>query len=125
VLFIVYVTGSEINDLLGDGDLFKVFKVFFTRRSSELKSTRRARIRQLVRLARLTEAHSIETLSDQRSGPHADLVKILSGLAARKPGHSVEHPPRPAPDDLEHEPETRRKLRNETSANHSACGPAR
>jgi hypothetical protein len=89
-LFLVYVTGSEINDLLGDGELFRIF---FTRRSSELKSTRRARIRQLVRLVRLTEAHSIETLRDPRSGPHADLVKILYALAAGRPGHNVEHPP--------------------------------
>jgi hypothetical protein len=40
VLFLVYVTASELNQLLGDGELFKIF---FTRRSSELKSTRRAR----------------------------------------------------------------------------------
>ena len=40
VLFLVYVTASELNQLLGDGELFKIF---FTRRSSELKSSRRAR----------------------------------------------------------------------------------
>jgi hypothetical protein len=87
VLFLIYVTANEINDLLGDGELFKIF---FTRRSSKLKSTRRARIRQLVRLARLTEAHSIDTLRDPRSGPHGDLVKILHALAAGTPKHGVE-----------------------------------
>ena len=40
-LFLVYVTASEINALLGYGELFKIF---FVRRSSELKATRRARI---------------------------------------------------------------------------------
>ena len=53
VLFLAYVTASEINNLLGDGELFKIL---FTRRSSEPKSTRRARIRLLVRLARLLDA---------------------------------------------------------------------
>ena len=51
--FLVYITASEMNDLMGDGELFKII---FTRRSSELKSTRRARIRSLVRLSRLTDA---------------------------------------------------------------------
>jgi len=77
VLFLVYVTGSEINQMLGDGELFKVF---FVRRSSELKSVRRARIRLLVRLARLTEAYSIEELAASRTAPHAELVAILWDL---------------------------------------------
>jgi hypothetical protein len=78
VLFLVYVTGSEINALFGDGELFKIF---FTRRVPEVKSTRRARIRLLVRLARLTEAHPIETLRDPHSAPHRQLVAILHDLA--------------------------------------------
>jgi len=77
VLFLVYVTASEVNHLLGDGELFKIF---FTRRSSELKSTRRQRIRLLIRLARLTENHSIEALRDPTTGPHAELVGILRNL---------------------------------------------
>jgi hypothetical protein len=84
VLFLVYVTASEVNDLLGDGELFKIF---FTRRSSELKSTRRARIRLLVRLSRLTDAHSPDELSDPKTTPHAELVAILRTLAgASRPG---------------------------------------
>jgi len=78
VLFLVYVTASEINDLLGDGELFKIF---FTRHSSKLKSTRRARIRLLVRLSRLVEAHSIDALRDPKTAPHAELVAILQDLA--------------------------------------------
>jgi len=78
VLFIDYVTASEINHLLGDGELAKTF---LTRRSSELKSIRRARIRLLVQLARLTEAYSIEMLSGPVTGPHHELIAILRGLA--------------------------------------------
>jgi len=78
VLFLVYVTGSEINALFGDGELFKIF---FTRRLPAVKATRRARIRLLVRLARLTEAHDIETLRDPHSAPHRELVAILRDLA--------------------------------------------
>lgn len=77
VLFLIYVTASEINDLVGDGELFKIF---FTRRSSELKATRRARIRSLVRLSRLTEAHSIDALCDPKTAAHAQLVTILQTL---------------------------------------------
>ena len=77
-LFLVYVMASELNQLFGDGELFRVF---FTHRSSALKSTRRTRIRALTRLARLTEAHPIEILADTRSTPHAELVGILRDLA--------------------------------------------
>jgi hypothetical protein len=77
VLFLVYVTASEINSLLGDGELFKIF---FTRRTTELKSARRAHIRQLIQLARLTKAHPIETLSDPATEAHAELFGILRSL---------------------------------------------
>jgi len=80
VLFLIYVTATELNDLLGDGELFKIV---FTRRSSELKSTRRARIRLLTRLARLTDANSVEVLEDPASAPHTELVAILRNLAQR------------------------------------------
>ena len=69
VLFLVYVAASELNQLFGDGELFKIF---FTRRLPALKTTRRARIRLLVRLARLTDAYSVAELADQRSAPHRD-----------------------------------------------------
>jgi hypothetical protein len=78
VLFLVYVTASELNHLFGDGELFKIF---FTRRLPELKTTRRARIRLLARLARLTDAHSVAELADPRAPPNQELVAILSALA--------------------------------------------
>jgi hypothetical protein len=77
VLFLVYVTASELNNLLGDGELAKIF---FTRRSSALKSTRRARIRLLVQLSRLTDQHPLEVLRDPASAPHRQLVSILQAL---------------------------------------------
>jgi hypothetical protein len=82
-LFLVYVMASELNQLFGDGELSRIF---FTRRSSALKSTRRTRIRLLTRLARLTEAHPIEILADTRSTPHEELVRILRDLAKSRPG---------------------------------------
>ena len=82
VLFLVYVTANEINQLLGDGELFKIF---FTRRSSQLKSTRRRRIRLLVQLSRLTDGNSLETLRDRTSTPHAELVGILENLGQQAP----------------------------------------
>jgi hypothetical protein len=81
VLFLIYVTASELNNLFGDGELYKIF---FTRRSSEVKATRRARIRQLVRLSHLTEDHSIESLADAGTKQHAELVDILHTLAEKK-----------------------------------------
>jgi len=81
VLFLVYITASEINDLMGDGELFKII---FTRRSSELKSTRRARIRSLVQLSRLTDAHPIDVLRDPKTASHAELVAILRSLARKE-----------------------------------------
>ena len=78
VLFLVYTTATELSDLFGDGELRKIF---FSRPSSQVKTTRRTRIRLLIRIARLTEAYSIKTLSDPGTAPHAQLVDILQRLA--------------------------------------------
>jgi hypothetical protein len=77
VLFLLYVTASELNTLFGDGELFRIF---FTWRSTTLQSTRRARIRLLARLSRLTEAHTLEELGDPHSAAHRELVGILVSL---------------------------------------------
>jgi hypothetical protein len=45
VLFLVFTTVAELNRLFGDGELFEIF---LTRRSSQLKLTRRQRVRKLV-----------------------------------------------------------------------------
>jgi hypothetical protein len=83
VLFLIWVTVTELNNLLGDGELFRLF---FTRRSSALKATRRARIRLLTRLSRLTDAYPVAVLGDPQSAPYRELVAILRSLAQRKGG---------------------------------------
>jgi hypothetical protein len=79
VLFLVYVTIHELNMLFGDGELYRLF---FRWRSSEAKLTRRRRIRLLTQLNRLTEANSIETISERGSPQYAELVNILHELAS-------------------------------------------
>jgi hypothetical protein len=81
VLFLIYTTASELNMLFGEGELAKIF---FTRRSSELKLTRRQRIRTLVKLSRLTEAHSVDELRDRNTAAHAELIDLLRGLTMRQ-----------------------------------------
>ena len=87
VLFLAYVTIHELNQLFGDGELYRLF---FRWRSSEAKLTRRQRIRLLTRLNRLTEANSIEAFSDRTSPVHTELVAILHELAS-PPAPSATH----------------------------------
>jgi magnesium-transporting ATPase (P-type) len=79
VLFFVYVTGHELNTLFGDGELRRLF---FRWRSSEAKLNRRRRIRLLFELNRLTEANSIEAISERGSHSYTKLVAILHELAS-------------------------------------------
>ena len=87
VLFLAYVTIHELNELFGDGE---VYRLFFRWRSSEAKLTRRRRIRLLTRLNRLTEANPIEAFSDRTSPVHTELVAILHELAS-PPAPSATH----------------------------------
>ena len=79
VLFLGYVTGSELNQLLGDGELRKIM---FTRPSTRLKRTRRERIRLLVHLGKLTQRHGVEELTDRESPVFAELTGILRRLTS-------------------------------------------
>lgn len=79
VLFLIYVTIHELNMLIGDGELYRLF---FRWRSSEAKLTRRQRIRLLTRLNRLTEANPIEAFSERGSPAHSELIDILHRLAS-------------------------------------------
>jgi hypothetical protein len=81
VLFLIYVTATELNTLFGDGELSKIL---FTRRSSQLKLTRRQRIRTLVSLSRLADAHTLDELADRDSPAHTELVGLIGRLAVRK-----------------------------------------
>jgi len=78
VLFLIYVTASELNHLFGDGELRRIL---FTHRPSELQLNRRQRIRELVRLSKLADAHSVDEFHDPTSSAHTQLVDIVRRLA--------------------------------------------
>ncbi len=78
VLFLAYVTIHELSELFGNGELPRLF---FRWRSSEAKLTRRQRIRLLVRLSRLTEAHALTEFKDVSTQAHAELIAIITRLA--------------------------------------------
>jgi hypothetical protein len=82
VLFLIYTIGAELNSLFGSGELAQIL---FTRRSSELKLRRRERVRALVRLSRLTEAHTPEELGDRNTAAHTEMIDLITKLAMRKP----------------------------------------
>ena len=87
VLFLLYTTFTELNELFGEGELYKIL---FKRRSSELKQTRRQRIRTLVQLNDLLDAHGIAELRDPRTAAHAEMVGLIQRLAL-KDGRTVSH----------------------------------
>jgi hypothetical protein len=78
VLFLIYVTASEFTHLFGPGELPRLF---FTSRPSELQLNRRQRMRELLRLSRLADAHSVDEFRDSASAPHRELVEIMQRLA--------------------------------------------
>jgi hypothetical protein len=78
VLFLIYVTASELNHLVGDGELWRLL---FTHRPSELQLNRRQRIRELARLSRLADAHSVDEFRDPTTAAHRQLVEIVQRLA--------------------------------------------
>jgi hypothetical protein len=78
VLFLIYVTASEFTHLFGPGELPRLF---FTSRPSELQLNRRQRMRELLRLSRLADVHSVDEFRDPESAPHRELVGIMQRLA--------------------------------------------
>jgi hypothetical protein len=85
VLFLVYVTATELNHLFGEGDLGHIL---FTSRPSELPLNRRQRILELVKLSKLADAHSIDEFRDPASAAHTQLVDIVRRLAVKPQPHS-------------------------------------
>jgi hypothetical protein len=78
VLFLIYVTVSELSHLFGPGELRRLF---FTSRPSELQLNRRQRIRELLQLSRLMDSHPAGELRDPASPAHGQLIDILQRLA--------------------------------------------
>jgi hypothetical protein len=80
VLFLVYTTAGELNALLGDGALARVF---FAGRPSGLGPARRRRTRTLAKLSRLARAHTPDELRDGGTTAHAELLGLIGELAKR------------------------------------------
>ncbi len=83
VLFLVYVTASELNHLFGEGELWHIL---CTSRPSELPLNRRQRILELVRLSKLTDAHSLDEFRNPTSIAHTQLIDIVRRLSV-EPRH--------------------------------------
>ena len=81
ILFLIYTIAAELNSLFGNGELLRIV---FSRRSSELKLSRRQRVRTLVKLSRLTENHSLDELGDRNTPVHREMIDLITKLAARK-----------------------------------------
>src|SRR5215472_12977195 len=82
--FLIYVTASEFSHLFGPGEMRRLL---FTRRPSELQLNRGQRIRELLRLSRLADAHSRDELRDPTSPVHDELIDIVQRLARRQASH--------------------------------------
>ena len=80
VLFLIYVTGSELNQLFGHGELKRIF---LTYRASNLQLNRRQRIRELARLSRLADKHTLAEFRDPTSNAHSQLIEIVRRLASK------------------------------------------
>jgi hypothetical protein len=78
VLFLIYVTASEVAHLFGPGELWRLF---FTSRPTELQLNRRQRIRELIHLSRLLDAHRFADFRDPASAAHGELIESLERLA--------------------------------------------
>jgi hypothetical protein len=72
-----YVTATESSHLFGPGELRR----FFTSRPTELQLNRRQRIRELLRLSQLMDAHSIDEFRDPTNPAHHELIDVLQPLA--------------------------------------------
>jgi hypothetical protein len=82
VLFLIYVTASEFSQLFGPGELQRLF---LTYRPSALQLNRRQRFRELLRLSRLADEHSVDEFRDPTNPAHGQLIDILQGLARMSP----------------------------------------
>jgi hypothetical protein len=79
-LFLIYVTATEFSHLFGPGELRRLF---FTSRPFELQLNRRQRFREMLRLSRLMDAHSISEFRDPTSLAHQQLIDALQPLARK------------------------------------------
>ena len=64
-------------------------RIFFTYRPSELQLNRRQRIRELVHLSKLADAHTLAKFRDPASVAHNQLVDIVRHLATKPRTSSI------------------------------------
>ena len=83
ICFLIYVTASELNALVGDGQLKRLF---FHHRSSEYRLTRRQHIRALIEISRLAENTPREQLLDSATPQGMRLITLIDRLRKRQPG---------------------------------------
>jgi len=77
-LFLLYVTASELTQLLGPTEMRRLL---FAYRPSELQLNRRQRARELLRLSRLADEYQATEFRDPSSAAHRQLVQIIERLA--------------------------------------------
>ena len=78
VLFLIYVTVSEFSHLFGPGE---IPRLLLMSRPSELQLTRRQRMRELLRLSRLADAHSRDEFGDPANPAYRQAIEIVQRLA--------------------------------------------
>jgi hypothetical protein len=81
VLFLIYVTALEFSRLFGPDE---IRRLFFTYRPSELQLNRRQRIRELLRLSRLADEHTVQEFRDPASAAQRDLIDIVERIARKQ-----------------------------------------
>ncbi len=81
VCFLLYVTASELNALVGDGQLRRLF---FHHRSSEYRLTRRQHIRALMEISRLARDTPHDKLLDPATPQGSRLVALIDRLRRRE-----------------------------------------
>ena len=85
MLFLIYVTASELSQLLGPAEMRQLL---FTYRPSELQLNRRQRARELMRLNQLADEHHVDEFRDAAGSAHHQLVQIVERLARAETGLS-------------------------------------
>jgi hypothetical protein len=78
ILFLIYTFTNELNTLFGGGELARILFIW---RPTELKQTRRQRIRTLTKLSRLADAHTTEELADPATVAHTQMIGLIRSLA--------------------------------------------
>lgn len=78
--FLIYVTATELSNLLGEGQLFRLF---FRHRSNQHRLTRRQHVRALMELSRLAETTPREQLLNTATPQGQRLLTIVDALRQR------------------------------------------